>query len=240
MRVGLSVLIIEHQLDLRQLLVTLLLREGLAVAEASEGRDGIRQIDKARPDFVILDAGLPDLDDLRVLERFRHVSDDSPVLVIASPGTAPDTARTLGVEPDDYLTTPFSRNELLLRMQAVFGRWKPKATDLGGTVFDDGMLHVDFDDQVVTFDKKPVNLNPTEYRLLATLVRHQGQVLSSSRLVELAWGDDTTTRLDRRLVKNTLCFLLDKLEPDWSWQEGGTAPIEIVRGFGFRYRSRSR
>ena len=104
------------------------------------------------------------------------------------------------------------------------------------TTFDDGPLHVGFADQEVTIDGKSLDLTPTEYRLLATLVSHKDQVLSSD---QLAWDDDYIGGLDRRLVKDALYRLLDKLEPGWSWQEGGYAPIEIVRGFGFRYRSRT-
>ena len=103
------------------------------------------------------------------------------------------------------------------RSQAEADRRKPEAV----IAFDDGPLHVDFTHQEVAVDGKTVDLTPTEYRLLATLVRHQGEVLSSSQLIELAW-DEPHGSLERRLVKDTLYRLLDKLEPDWSWQEGET------------------
>jgi DNA-binding response OmpR family regulator len=100
--------------------------------------------------------------------------------------------------------------------------------------FDDGTLHVDFAHQEVTIDGNAVVLTPTEYRLLATLARHQGQVLSSDQLIELAWDDPSGLAPSR--VKYAVLRLRRKL----GWDDGDDTPIETVRGFGYRYRSRSR
>ena len=102
------------------------------------------------------------------------------------------------------------------------------------TAFDDGTLHVDFAHQEVTVDGTAVVLTPTEYRLLATLARHQGQVLSSDQLIELAWDDPSGLAPSR--VKYAVLRLRRKL----GWDEGDDTPIETVRGFGYRYRTRSR
>ena len=226
-----SVLVIEDEADIRQLLRTLLEREGYTVAEALEGRDGVRQFHQSHPDIVILDVGLPDLDGWQVLERIRDMS-DVPVLMLTALGTERDKVRGLNSGADDYLTKPFSRVELLARLQAVGRRQVSKGEPV--TTFDDGTLHIDFAHQEVTVDGETIILTPTEYRLLATLARHQGQVLSSDQLIELAWDDPSGLAPSR--VKYAVLRLRRKL----GWEKADEGPIETVRGFGYRYRSRTR
>ena len=150
-----SVLVIEDEADIRQLLRTLLEREGFAVAEAAEGRDGVRQFHQRHPDIVILDVGLPDLDGWQVLERIRDMS-DVPVLMLTALGTERDKVRGLNAGADDYLTKPFGKVELLARLQAI-GRRQRSNGDVV-TTFDDGTLHLDFARQEVTVDGNSVVL----------------------------------------------------------------------------------
>jgi DNA-binding response OmpR family regulator len=226
-----SVLVIEDEADIRQLLRTLLEREGYKVAEAIEGRDGVRQFHQSHHDIVILDVGLPDLDGWQVLERIRDMS-DVPVLMLTALGTERDKVRGLNSGADDYLTKPFSRVELLARLQAVGRRQVSRNEPV--TTFDDGTLHIDYAHQEVAVDGTTIILTPTEYRLLATLTRHQGQVLSSDQLIELAWDDPSGLAPTR--VKYAVLRLRRKL----GWGEGDEGPIETVRGFGYRYRARNR
>src|SRR5271166_3627745 len=142
-----SVLAIEDDADIRQLLRALLDREGYTVTEAASGRDGLRAFHQARPDLVILDLGLPDLDGWQVLERIRDMS-DAPVLVLTARSSERDKVRGLNAGADDYLTKPFSRVELLARLQ-VIRRRQAAATD-GRAIFDDGRVRVDFTRQEVT------------------------------------------------------------------------------------------
>src|ERR1700730_14147360 len=141
-----SVLVIEDEADIRQLLRTLLEREGFVVAEATEGRDGGRQFHQSHPDIVVLDVGLPDLDGWQVLERIRDMS-DVPVLMLTALGTERDKVRGLNAGAGDYLTKPFSRVELLARLQAISRRQVSRNDPV--TAFDDGTLHVDFAHQEV-------------------------------------------------------------------------------------------
>jgi DNA-binding response OmpR family regulator len=226
-----SVLVIEDEADIRQLLRTMLEREGFSVTEAMLGRDGVRLFHQKQPNLVILDVGMPDLDGWQVLERIRDMS-DVPVLMLTALSTERDKVRGLNAGADDYLTKPFSRVELLARLQAVGRRQISKGEPV--TTFDDGTLHIDFAHQEVTVDGETIILTPTEYRLLATLARHQGQVLSSDQLIELAWDDPSGLAPSR--VKYAVLRLRRKL----GWDESDEGPIETVRGFGYRYRSRTR
>ena len=226
-----SVLVIEDETDIRELLRTSLERAGYSVAEASEGREGLRQFYQRHPDLVILDIGLPGLDGWQVLERIRDMS-EAPVLMLSALSTQRDKVRGLDAGADDYLTKPFDRGELLARLRAISRR--PREDQDPVTTFDDPPLHVDLAGRVVTYDGAPVFLTPLEFSLLATLTRHQGQVLSPDQLIELAWKDPTGLAPDR--VK----FAVRRLREKMGWGLGDDSPIETVRGFGYRYRSPKR
>jgi DNA-binding response OmpR family regulator len=224
---GTSVLAIEDDADIRQLLRALLDREGYTVTEAACGRDGLRAFHQARPDLVILDLGLPDLDGWQVLERIRDMS-DAPVLVLTARSAERDKVRGLNAGADDYLTKPFSRVELLARLQAI--RRRQVAGSTPRAVFDDGVIRVDFVHQEVSLQGETMVLTPTEYRLLAAMVRHPGQILSADQLIELAWDDPSGLAPAR--VKYAVLRLRRKL----GWDDADTSPLETVRGFGYRYR----
>src|SRR5487761_2729950 len=221
-----AILTIEDDADIRQLLHTVLGREGYTVSEAATGREGLRTFHQTRPDLVILDLGLPDLDGWQVLERIRDMS-DAPVLVLTARSAERDKVRGLNAGADDYLTKPFSRVELLARLQAI--RRRQMAGSSPRAVFDDGAVRVDFVHQEVTLQGEAVVLTPTEYRLLAAMVRHSGQILSPDQLIELAWDDPSGLAPAR--VKYAVLRLRRKL----GWDDTEDSPLETVRGFGYRY-----
>lgn len=220
-----AVLTIEDDADIRLLLRTVLGREGYAVTEAHTGREGLRTFHETRPDVVILDIGLPDLDGWQVLERIRDMS-DAPVLVLTARSSEADKVRGLNAGADDYLIKPFSHVELLARLQAIRRRRAPAAPARAS--FDDGRVRVDFLRQQAYLDDRPIALTPTEYRLLSALVRHAGQILSAEHLVELAWDERAGPGPER--VKYAVLRLRRKL----GW-ESDTSPLRTVRGFGYRY-----
>ena len=228
--VGERVLVIEDDADIALGVCTVLDRSGFEVTTATDGREGLRAFHSERPDIVILDIGLPEMDGWTVLERIRDLS-EVPVLMLTSHGHEADKVRGLRGGADDYLTKPFGSAEFVARVQALLRR--QHAADSLPEVFDDGRLQVNFASHWVSVDGALVELTPTEFRLLAALVRHRGQVLSPVRLLELAWSDPLGIGPDR--VKYSVMRLRRKLDTGSSEDSA----IEAVRGFGYRYRDPS-
>ena len=221
------VLLIEDDADIALGVRTVLNRNGYEVRAAVDGRDGLRLFHSERPDIVVLDVGLPEMDGWTVLERIRELS-EVPVLMLTSHGRESDKVRGLRAGADDYLTKPFGTAEFVARVQALLRRQRA-----GGSlpeVFDDGSVRINFATHAVFVDGEPAELTPTEFRLLTALVRHRGQVLSPAKLLELAWSDPLGIGPDR--VKYTVMRLRRKLGAE----TGGDSAIEAVRGFGYRYK----
>jgi DNA-binding response OmpR family regulator len=221
------VLVIEDDQDISLGIRTVLSRQGLDVASSADGRQGLRAFHVDRPDLVVLDIGLPSMDGWAVLERIRDLS-DVPVLILTAHGNEGDKIRGLHGGADDYLTKPFGNGELAARVEALLRR--PRAQQAQADVYDDGNLRVSLDLREVSVDGTPVALTPTEFRLLAALIRHPGQTLNQDQLLELAWNDPMGVGPDR--VKFGVMRLRRKLGQ--SPGEPGAA-IEAVRGFGYRY-----
>jgi DNA-binding response OmpR family regulator len=223
-----QVLVIEDDKDIALSLRIVLERGGFKATLAGNGRDGLRVFHTARPDLVILDVGLPEMDGWTVLERIRDLS-DVPVLMLTAHGREAEKVRGLHSGADDYLTKPYGNDELTARALALLRRRPAAEAAEAPEVFDDGVIEVNFAAREVSVNGEPVALTPTEYRLLAALVRHQGQVLSAQTLLDLAWSDPLGIGPDR--VKYTIMRLRRKLGADTE-----ASPIEAVRGFGYRYR----
>jgi DNA-binding response OmpR family regulator len=236
------ILVIEDEPDIACAIRAVLEAGGLEVLTAGDGRSGLRSFHAGRPAAVLLDIGLPVLDGWAVLDRIRELS-DVPVLILTSHGLEAEKVRGLRAGADDYVTKPFSNAELLARVQALLrrGRLSP---ELGGPgsdgrgpagrgperadVYDDGLIRMAFSGGEVSVADRPVRLTPTEFRLLAALVRHPNQVLSPDQLLDQAWQDPAGVGPDR--VKFAVMRLRRKLGP-----EGADGRIEAVRGFGYRY-----
>ena len=235
------VLVIEDEEDIAFGIRIVLERSGLAVTRAGDGAEGLRMFHSTRPDLVILDVGLPGMDGWTVLERIRDLS-DVPILVLTAHGQESDKVRGLNGGADDYLLKPFGNAELAARARALLRRPREEgagpAGEGGGSrkpeVFDDGVIYVNFASHEVRVAGAPVALTPTEYRLLAALVRHRGQVLSPEKLLELAWSDPLGIGPER--VKYSVLRLRRKLGSS----AGADSRIEAVRGFGYRYRAAER
>jgi DNA-binding response OmpR family regulator len=201
-----KVLIVEDDDDLRDLVRTVVEREGMATIEAADGREGLRQFYEHRPRLVILDIGLPELNGWQVLERVRELG-DVPVLILTANSDELDKVRGLREGADDYVTKPFGRQELIARIEALLRR--AGDSNMRDELHADGLLEIDFTQRRVTIRDSELDVTPTEFRLLAALVRHPNQVLSHDQLLEMAWGDSANR--SRQQVKLYIGYLRRKL-----------------------------
>ena len=217
------ILVVDDDGDIRVLVRTLLERAGHEVADAPNGREGLRVFHTWRPDLVLLDVQMPVLDGWQTLERIRDLSTDVPVMMLTAAGAELEKVRGLKAGADDYVTKPFGRQELLARVEVLLRRRGDARTELPAP-YEDALLRVDFEGRRVELEGREVTLTPLEFRLLGTLVRHPNQTLSHEQLLELVWG---TSDGSRDQVKLYVGYVRRKL--------GASAAIESVRGFGYRY-----
>jgi DNA-binding response OmpR family regulator len=219
------VLVIDDDADIRALVRELCERAGHDVLEAKNGKQGLQTLYAAHPDLVILDVSMPELDGWQALERIRDLS-EVPVLMLTARESELEKVRGLKAGADDYVTKPFGRQELLARIEALLRRQGNRAA-VRETYADD-FVTIDFGRRTVVVEGQDVSLTPLEFRLLSTFVEHPKLVLSRNQLLELVWGDTAAVSPDQ--VKLYVGYLRRKL--------GDNAPIETVRGFGYRYRTR--
>jgi len=230
---GARILVVDDEPDLRTLLREMLERAGMTVREAADGREALRVLYDARPDCIVLDVTMPDLDGWGTLERIRDMT-DVPVLMLTARAGELEKVRGLQGGADDYVTKPFGRQELLARIGALLRR--AKATGAGTMaaqpVYEDALVRVDVAGAEVLVRGSPVALTPLEFRLLIAFVRHPEQVLTRDQLLELVWGD--TAGVAGEQVKLYVGYLRRKLATVLTDEADG--PIETVRGFGYRWR----
>ena len=222
------VLVVDDDDDIRGLVRTLVERTGAVVRDAPDGREGLREFHAWRPDLVILDVNMPEMDGWNVLERIRDMS-DVPVLMLTARGDELERVRGLQSGADDYVVKPFGKQELAARVQALLRRAARGAPEAEAETYADAYLTIDWAQAKVMVGDRAIQLTPLEFRLLSTFVRHPRQVLSREQLLELVWGDAYGVGGDQ--VKLYIGYLRRKLDPDTP----DSVPIETVRGFGYRY-----
>jgi DNA-binding response OmpR family regulator len=230
---GSTVLVIDDDDDIRGLVRTLLERGGATVHDAANGREGLREFHARRPDLVVLDVSMPEMDGWSVLERIRDMS-EVPVLMLTARGDELERVRGLQAGADDYVVKPFGRQELAARVNALLRRAsRGVSREQEADTYADAYLTIDWAQARVAVGEREVQLTPLEFRLLSTFVRHPRQVLSREQLLELVWGDAYGVGGDQ--VKLYVGYLRRKLDPD----DADGVPIETVRGFGYRYKAPS-
>ena len=203
-----KVLVVEDDTQIRRFVCTALESEGLEVHEASTGRQGLTEAGRVKPDLLILDLGLPDVDGVEVVQQLRQKS-ALPVIVLSARSHESSKIATLDAGADDYLTKPFSVGELLARVRAALRRSSGASVD-GDFALDD--IRVDLDKRRVLNGGKEVHLTPIEYRLLETLVRHAGKVMTHQQLLREVWGAEHTE--DNHYIRIYMAQLRHKLEKD--------------------------
>ncbi len=227
MNARVRILVVDDDADIRQLLRELLERIGYTVDEAEDGKTALRKLFANAPSLVILDVTMPELDGYQTLERIRDLS-DVPVLMLTARTQELEKVRGLSAGADDYVAKPFGRQELLARVQALLRRSGGKSEVV--EAYSDAFAQVDYAQRQVKVEGRDVQLTPLEFKLFSAFVQNPNQVLSRDQLLELVWGDPYGVSGDQ--VKLYVGYLRRKLVPD----APQTAPIETVRGFGYRYR----
>jgi two-component system KDP operon response regulator KdpE len=182
-----TILLIEDEPQIRRFLRATLTAHGYRLVEASTGQDGLVQAATRQPELVILDLGLPDLDGLEVTRRLRDWT-AIPIIVLSARGQENDKIAALDAGADDYVTKPFGVGELLARMRVALRHAQRTSHDPEPAVFHVGDLQVDMSQRRVFVAAQEVHLTPLEYRLLTTLVRHAGKVLTHQQLLNAVWG----------------------------------------------------
>lgn len=182
-----TVVVIEDDPQLRRFLRTGLGSEGFRVFEADAGRQGVVEVGTRKPDMVILDLGLPDMDGVAVVKAIREWS-ALPILILSARDAERDKIEALDAGADDYLTKPFGLGELLARLRVALRHAAAVPGTNPAELFSTGKLAVDLGKRLVFVEGAEVHLTPVQYRLLALLVRHAGKVLTHRQIIKEVWG----------------------------------------------------
>lgn len=181
-----SIILIEDEKQIRRFVKTSLEAEGYQVFEAETGKQGVIETATRKPDLVILDLGLPDMDGIDVIGRIREWS-NLPVIILSARSEESEKIDALDAGADDYLTKPFGSGELLARIRVALRR-QMLSPQGQGSIFAIDRLSIDLAGHRVILDETEVHLTPIEYRLLSILAKHAGKVLTHRFLLKEVWG----------------------------------------------------
>jgi len=205
------ILLIEDEPQMRRFLRTALTTNDYRLVEAETAKEGLAQAAARNPDVILLDLGLPDRDGLDVARELREWS-GTPIIVLSARGREQDKVAALDFGADDYLTKPFGVAELLARIRVALRHAALPPGSAPEPIFEAGELRVDLADRRVWRQGREVHLTPTEYKLLATLVRHAGKVLTHRQLLKDVWGANYVNQ--SHYVRVYLAQLRQKIEAD--------------------------
>ncbi|NNM81423.1 MAG: response regulator [Burkholderiales bacterium] len=181
-----SIVLVEDDRQIRRFVKTVLEAEGYHVIESENGKSGLQDAANRKPDLLILDLGLPDMDGMEVISRLREWS-QIPIIVLSARSEESGKIDALDAGADDYLTKPFGTGELLARIRAALRRKSIVSMDTG-SLFEVGGLCIDLEKRRVMLDASEIHLTPIEYRLLSVLARNAGKVLTHRHLLKEVWG----------------------------------------------------
>ena len=205
------ILIIEDEAPIRRFLRASLANDGYRFNEAETGQEGLKLAAGQPPDLVLLDLGLPDLDGLEIVRQLRDWS-RIPVIILSARGQENDKVAALDAGADDYLTKPFSVGELLARIRVALRHAARPAAGNADCLFQVGDLKVDLIARRIWVGAKELHLTPLEYRLLTTLVRHAGKVLTHRFLLKEVWGPGQA--FENHYLRVFMATLRRKIETD--------------------------
>jgi two-component system KDP operon response regulator KdpE len=184
LRDHLQVIVVDDEAQIRRFLRISLEAKSYTVHEAGTGKEGIFLATKVRPDLIILDLGLPDINGIDVVKRLREWT-KTPIIILSVRDADSDKVAALDAGADDYLTKPFSTEELLARLRVALRHAQPEPDQ---PIFTTGDLQIDLTRRLVTVRGEPVKLTPTEYALLRLMVQHAGRVLTHRQILKEVWG----------------------------------------------------
>jgi two-component system OmpR family response regulator len=220
------VLVVDDEDSLVDLLATALRFTGYEVISAGSGFDALRSVKESLPDLIVLDVNMPDLDGFEVCRRIRRDGIDAPVIFLTARDAPEDLRTGFSHGGDDYLTKPFSLEELSLRIEAILRR--VGAGDAGSSRLSCGQLVLDGDAHQVFVGEQEIELSPTEFRLLRYLMLNQGRALSKLQILDYVWEYDFAG--NAAVVETYVSYLRKKLGPEVAeW-------LRTVRGVGYMLR----
>ena len=225
-----TILIVEDESDIVKMLEYNLKKEGFRTFSASDGRQALEMAVRHRPDLIILDLMLPEMDGLEVCKSLKKESKTANIPIIMLTAKTQETDKIVGLElgADDYMTKPFSPRELIARIKAVLRRSteKEKLPELLKT----GNITIDFSKIQVSVKGKLVELTAKEFELLRTLIKAKGRVLSRDYLLDTIWGFDHAMEIQTRTVDVHIRTLRKKLK-------GESKRIITVKNYGYRFET---
>ncbi|MFG1695185.1 response regulator transcription factor [Nonomuraea sp. NPDC049309] len=225
------VLVVDDEPNIRELLLDALEVNGFRVRTAASGTQALRSVGRQRPDLVLLDVMLPDLDGFAVAQRLRPDGGGPPVLFLTARDTVEDRIAGLTAGGDDYVTKPFSLEEVVLRIRAILRR-----TGARDERFDDGLLRyadleLDEETHAVRRSGRHIHLSPTEFALLRYLMINAERVVSKAQILDRVW--DHGFDADSRIVESYISYLRRKIDAE------GRPLIHTLRGVGYSLRDQA-
>ena len=219
-----KVLVIDDEPGVRELISEALSLSEINAVQAADGLEALSFLRRERFDLLILDINMPKLDGLALLEKLRSEGMSVPVLMLSARADKADINQGLRTGADDYLTKPFSIEELVLRVKAIMRRSKGEVAEV--KVLTCGPISMDFSKYSVKFKDQPVDLSPTEFKLLEQLILNRGNVVTKETLLFEVWEIDFKS--NSTVVDTYISYLRKKLHID------GFDGIKTVRGIGFQ------
>lgn len=224
-----KILVVEDDISVKNLIVTTLQAHGYQYLSAKDGQEAILEASSHNPDVILLDLGLPDMDGVEIIKKVRSWS-NMPIIVVGARSEDSDKIEALDAGADDYLTKPFSVEELLARLRATQRRLSilQNASLSEASSFTNGDLHIDYAAGCAYLKGEELHLTPIEYKLLCLLSRNMGKVLTHKYITQAIWG--TCWESDVASLRVFMATLRRKIEPKGS----STRYIQTHIGVGYR------
>ena len=223
-----KILVVDDEPNIRDLLASGLRFAGFSVLAVSNGNDAVTAAEKGNPDLILLDVMLPDMSGFSVTKKLRSMNILAPVLFLTARDEVEDKITGLTVGGDDYMTKPFSIDEIIARINAILRRTKQASVEK--SVIEVGEVRIDEDAHEVFVNDQSIELSPTEYKLLRFLMENANRVLSKSQILDHVWEYDFNGEMG--IVESYVSYLRKKLDPLTS-----EPVVHTKRGHGYMFKS---